>query len=298
VLGFEKSWGGVLSRKTGLPALLTGILLVFTLAEATLSESDEPKMHACGYVQFLYGSAEESFEVEDVRLFLTGKIGATSPLLELRLDRSDVLVKAQVSWSVCPALGIIVGQQSNPYKYYYPAPQFNPTIRTPYVRFMATADDIGVSAKGCLKPVAYHFCLFNGTGRNVPDDNRYKDVVARIELSPHEIFKLAGCWQGGIQENGWREATALDIFLKPVGFLEVTGAYLHRRDLDEDGWFAMLLCRLGSLEMVSRLSRGEESCVTLGVNTHIDEHLKFQVNWIIPDEGEMELVARCQFSLE
>ena len=258
----------------------------------------EAELDGSGYLQIRYGSERESFEIEDVRVSLKGKADSTNLLIELKLNQADMLIKAQLGWWFSPLAQITLGQQSNPYKYYYPGPEFNPTIYTPYARFIPAANDIGVSLKGRLKPVGYHLCLFNGTGCSRTDDNAHKDLVVRIEFLPWEFLNAAGCWQGGMEETGWREARAFNVIWRPLPVLEVSGAYLQRVDMEEDGWFGMLVYRLCTLEMVSRISIGAESEGTLGANLYVDERLKLQFNCIIPDEGDLQLVARCQLSVE
>ena len=84
----------------------------------------------------------------------------------------------------------------------------------------------------------YQFALLNGNGKNVQDDNRYKDIVGRVTFHPFEFVTLGASYRYGkhpaispdAQQEDERERFGLDLELKYKNFL-VQGEYIQGSDV-------------------------------------------------------------------
>lgn len=164
----------------------------------------------------------------------------------------------------------------------------------------------------------YQIALLNGTGKNVLDDNRLKDISGRLTFHPFEFITLGASYRFGkhpaasptATKDDERKRLGFDVELKYKGFL-VQGEYIqgsdigsyttgggcgepievHEGSLDRDGYFvqAMYMTPWRVQPVVKYETydpniagdalHDQVRTITYGVNYFFNEWTRLQVNY-------------------
>ena len=168
-----------------------------------------------------------TFNLRRARLSLTGdivrnsKAGSADYRLQVDFAGTPKIVDLWVRYRPFNELGIQIGQFKNPLS--IENSEFSPPSKLEFIdnalivqRFIhcGSSDLTGVSASGRdigaqlyggfiknkekgFNYISYNVAVFNGNGINTKDNNKSKDVVARVMVNPIKGLTLAGYYQWG-----------------------------------------------------------------------------------------------------
>ena len=87
--------------------------------------------------------------------------------------------------------------------------------------------------------LSYSVAVLNGTGLNTEDDNKYKDLAARLVIAPWDWLKFGGSYRTGLvgpkkvdTEQSSRERLGVELTFEGWNFL-VQGEYIWGKDIGE-----------------------------------------------------------------
>jgi hypothetical protein len=199
-------------------------------------------------------SKEDAAQVkeEPLPIEVSGHILVDSDLTEptLSLSNAFVIVKAhpldwmdaKVMLNLAPtpvlldAMGTIklwnwpltvsVGQFAQKTASFVPPPFQERLIGGPLATSYLALRDIGIEVSGTHDWFRWALAGLSGAGKNVPDDNAQKDVLAWAAIGPFGPLRFQMAWQFGEQLDGFRYRTTgnATLDLKPFT-LDVVGAY-------------------------------------------------------------------------
>jgi hypothetical protein len=222
-------------------------------AEETKKVDLTPQFWAYFQPQGEWTKVAESFSISQGRGFVFGNLSnKISYLIEVQSVPAPVLLKAQFAWMFAKDNKIILGQQSNSFKFFLPDPSVRNLVAYPLMGLIPSTEDIGITLDGKLPMLEYRFSVFNGAGTNRKDDNKEKDVVGWVKFSPTNWFSLTGCYQGGHQGTGTsgkdRSGEWVQLELKPFSWLSVKPTWVKRNDFEKDsqGWLVVSQAQINS----------------------------------------------------
>lgn len=197
-----------------------------------------PKFSGYGQVGYQYESNvggvadanSSTFMVKRMRLIMTGDI---SKVFEYKMQLegfssskgvdSKALISIQDLFfkaKICPALHFWVGQFPIPLTIEnydispgtLETPDFSSAVNKMVCRnavsgILTYGRDIGIQATGGFfqrdgfSILDYNLCVFNGSQMNGPDDNKSKDIVARVTVRPIRDFRISGSVNYGEYAN-------------------------------------------------------------------------------------------------
>ncbi len=130
-----------------------------------------------------------------------------------------------------------------------PCHKLHTVNRSAVVRDLAGNREFGVMISGGTDTLSilgsktknlfgYQFAIVNGNGKNVQDDNRYKDIVGRVTFHPFEFITMGASYRFGkhpalsptAEKEDERERLALELELKYKDFL-IQGEYIQGSDV-------------------------------------------------------------------
>lgn len=99
-------------------------------------------------------------------------------------------------------------------------------------------DSLSILGSTTKNLFAYHFAVLNGNGKNIQDDNRYKDIVGRLTFHPLEFVTVGASYRFGkhppleatAETEDERERLGFELELKYDNFL-VQGEYIQGSDV-------------------------------------------------------------------
>ncbi len=221
-----------------------------------------------GYVQTgcEWSESSSTFFIKRVRLNLAG---ALAPKLDYREKVefcSPKIVDAYVRYRPFGQLNFQLGEFKLPFSIEnteYPPLKYE-FVEYPLSlrRLMGFNDLCGLSATGRdmgamlygsffkrrdFSVVSYNFGVFNGEGLNVKDQNKSKDVVARLTLRPAAGLQIAGSWYWGeygadyLKRVRYGAGACYDrgpLVVRAEWICGTTGLPGGAGELDSDGWYA------------------------------------------------------------
>lgn len=219
-----------------------------------------------GYIQLLYnydqGAEASSFSIKRARLDLQGPIYRKLVDWRVQLElASPKILDAYVRIMPWQALNFQIGQNKIPFSIdnvdYPPlklATVDYPIALQKLVGFSdlcgvkATGRDMGVTLFGTLvksqdRPVVeYRAGVYNGAGINCKDNNKSKDISARVVISPLEGLRLSASGYWGecvIEEQKYVERTRYAAGAAYEGDLFVRSEYIRGKTgaVKSDGWY-------------------------------------------------------------
>ena len=221
-----------------------------------------------GYVQagYQYSDEASTFFLKRVRLSLAGDIVANKLDYKIQFEFcKPQLVDAYIQYRPFDQLNVKLGQYKVPFS--IENTDYIPTklefIEYPMVlqKLMGFSDVCGISATGRdlgatlyggffkrdgYSIVNYDLGVFNGAGINTKDNNKTKDIAARLTVKPVKGLLLSGSYYWGEYGASYfrRERYAAGICYDR-GAVVVRSEWIGGRTgsadgtLDSDGWYAM-----------------------------------------------------------
>lgn len=279
-----------------------------------------PKISGYAMSRYTYNGDESTFRMRRVRISLAGEI---SPKIDYRLQAELVsfkLLDAYVNYKPFDELKIKAGQFKIPFT--IENTDYSPTkmILLDYPMVMdrlvamsekigsttlkSTGRELGVNLHGALFDgvLNYDVAVFNGAGLNVTDNNKSKDVVARLKLNPIEGLTLSGSYYWGEygEEHYARERFSVggvydcSCFVVRAEYISgVTG--FESGEIDSEGWYALAGWRFdeGKWAVAARFdtftentdirSATQQNNYTVGVAWKPLKFLRLQANYVHED---------------
>lgn len=278
-----------------------------------------------GYAQVRYDfqdgdAGTSSFQLRRVRLSLSGDI---SPKLDYKFQaelKSFKLLDAYFSYKPYDELNLRAGQFKLPFTIentdYSPTKiEFidYPMALTYLVGYdeaigngdtiKANGRDLGLKLYGtfCDKIIGYDIGVFNGRGLNLADNNKSKDVVARLSIRPVDGLLISGSYMWGEygEEYFVRERWSFGVCYDKDNWVAraeyiggKTGEDIGK--IGSDGWYVMggyhfckdfmVVARYDSYSFVSdRRNDTTTSAYTAGINWQPIKHFKLMANYVFTD---------------
>jgi len=252
---------------------------------------DEKKIDVLFYFQpyWRWNSDSMDFSISRSRTLITADLPeGFSCFVEIEIIPTVQLIKAQLEYQFGNQK-IIVGQQSNSFKFYNPPLHERILVQYPLASLVPNFDDLGVTLLGSIGNVLnYRFSILNGKGPNYKDDNKDKDAVVFVKFSPSNWFSMASCWQGGyqewtkdIEEKYYRSGQWLQGEIRPFFHLLIQPTWVKRNDMDKEGWFILGLLQISSRDqLVARYLKdiNKEEELTLGAIFNFNKRMRFLPN--------------------
>ncbi len=270
-----------------------------------------------GYVQTRWTDSvgtNNPFEIRRARIALDGKLNEKMGFrVQVDAVKSPILVDARFEWRPSPYARLTLGQFKIPFS------QENLTSgrdlltveRSAVVNKLvpgrdngSSGRDIGAQLEGEIlgskdEPlVTYSFGVFNGAGINRADDNRRKDVAARIALHPLKGLSLAGDYYNGESGPDRLAKDRMGVELTYVrGRSTVQSEYIWGRDdaTRKRGWYVLGayrfvpklegVFRFDSFDPDRRASNNRTDTYLGGINWYLSRWVKLQADYGLVDDG-------------
>lgn len=292
--------------------LCTAVLIVLLSntvfgEDSTKTETGQPQVKYAGVFQVTADTLNKSFSISYAKLFVNGQIGKKLSFgVELVSRSGNPLDKAFLDYQVVNLLKVRLGQFSNPFKFAEPPPEEKYFVYYALITYyLSNADDIGFAVLGKTNLISYYFCVINGTGRNVPDNNTSKDIVGHISIKPINSLEIQLCWQGGRQLEGWRDGKSVYLSFLPIQALSIQSAFITRRDFGEHGeygWYVTGLYNISrNVQLTARvheLTQHDKSVWTIGTQIFANQYTKVQPNIILGKARSPKYVLLVQLFLK
>lgn len=230
-----------------------------------------PTLSGYAQIRYTYGTDVSEFKLRRVRLSLAGSI---TPKIDYKLQAelsSFKLLDAYVDYKPFNQLKIKAGQFKIPFSIenteYTPTRMelldyplalqklmgFSETVGKGIIS--ATGRDTGLSLRGSFfgNILSYDLGVFNGTGVAASENNKSKDVAARLMLRPVEGLTIAGSYFWGEYDTACyaRERSSFGacydrgpLVLRAECFFGTTGID-GQGEVDSDGYYALAGWRFG-----------------------------------------------------
>ena len=275
-----------------------------------------------GYVmgRYTYNGDESTFRLRRVRVPLAGDI---TPKLDYKFQAelsSFKLLDAYFNYKPFDELKIKAGQFKVPFTIentdYTPTKMIlmdHPMVLDRLVgssekigetTLKSTGRELGIDVHGTLFDgvLNYDVAVFNGAGLNTTDNNKSKDVVARLKLTPIKGLTLSGSYYWGeygkefyarerFSVGGVYDCTNFVVRAEYVG--GVTG--FESGEIDSEGWYALAGWRFKEgkwlvaarydtfTENTDMRSATEQTNYTLGLAWKPLKFLRLQANYVHED---------------
>ena len=297
-------------------------------AQGCMETSSEEGVSVVGYLQAqfdynLEGADEGStFKFNRARVGFIGNVPYDISyylFAELSPSKTDApyLLDGFITYSrLAPHLKISIGQFKSPFSLELntPCAGLHTINRSKVVGALASPGrDIGMMFLGDYKNLTYSIALMNGTGSRVPDDNKAKDIVGRIVLSPNKFLSIGGSLRYGKQkpevegaDEDERSRYGIELQLKYADFL-LQSEFIYGKDvssvqifenkpdtIEKRGGFvqAMYMTQRNLQPVIKYESydpdidkeNDQEKTITLGLNYFLNEWTRIQINYLWRDE--------------
>jgi hypothetical protein len=179
-----------------------------------------------------------------------------------------------------------------------------------------TLSFLGLKTKNIF---GYQFAMLNGNGKNIQDDNRFKDFVGRVTFHPFEFITLGASYRFGkhpaisptATKEDERKRYGFDVELNYKNFL-IQGEYINGADVgsyttgggcgdpivvnegsvDREGYFVQAMYRTPwnvqpvlkyeyyEPNMANDILHDQISTITYGLNIFPNEWTRLQINYL------------------
>ncbi len=274
-----------------------------------------PSLEWGGFIQgqFIHSSkAVDSFRIRRARLKLSGKVA--DPIffkLQLAPVKRTALLDAQVDIRFFPYMNLEFGQ----YKIPFSLENLTSSSSLDFInRSLAVENlcpgrdmgssgrDIGISVYGQVAKFKYTLGFFNGSGINRLDNNEHKDLSGRVVYLPFDFLSMgfslyrgkhtlgAGQPESNRNRNGLELQLVKGRFVLKSEYIFARDHELERQGMYVQGAYALLpgtielLLRYDSLNKDKSQQGQYHKAIDLGLNWHITEKSKFQINLELHNE--------------
>ena len=280
-----------------------------------------------GYIQVRYYSnndMDNSFDIRRARLSLKGNIiKKLNYKLQTEFGGSrQKLLDAELNFDIHPLLQLTAGQFTIPFSYENLISSSNlATInRSQIVEALAARGmdfsgnhngrDIGMMIKGRFSlylDYEYALGLFNGSGINIKDTNKQKDVIGRYIIHlPYYLSVGSSFYMGrytpddSLHIRVKRERLGIELIYDHSLFT-FSSEYIQGKDsnIDKDGWYLQAGYYLFAqkIQLVTKYDAYHpdlnhsgilSTIYTLGINLLFNKKSKLQINYEVKDYQELE----------
>ncbi|MEG1622930.1 MAG: porin [Alistipes sp.] len=215
-----------------------------------------------GYMQLKYigGDGNSTFSVHHVRLSLAGAIYRNLIDFKVQVEfASPKLMDAYIRVTPWTAFNVQVGQFKVPFT--IGNTDYGPlqleTIGDPLVLLKlvgmddvcglkSSGRDVGAALYGGFwnkdgrSIIGYNFGVFNGSGINTLDENKSKDIVARLTIRPLRDLQISGSYYWGECGKDYQRRVRYSVGAAYEGRLFARAEYIcgTTGDLKSGGWYA------------------------------------------------------------
>jgi phosphate-selective porin len=226
--------------------------------------------------------------------------------------RSPILLDARLDVNYLPYAKLIVGQFKIPFSQenLISSRDLIPIERSLVVNNLVPGRDIGSNGRDIGAQIAGNFFggdgrplfdysvgVFNGAGINRRDDNRRKDVAARLVVHPLAELSLAGDYYNGATGTSElsRERSGAEFAYVGRSY-SLRGEYIwgHDAAIDKRGWYTQFayrfkpkwegLFRFDNFDPDRQARNDTTNTYLTGVNWYLSKWVKFQANYGVVDE--------------
>ena len=325
--------------------LITIITLLFLLAPAAsmaqgcMEATSDEGVSVVGYIQPQWtfdeanGDNENTFHFNRARIGFVGSIPydfSYYVMAELSPTKNGpYLLDAFITWKrLGPYANITVGQFKSPFglELSTPCQSLHTINRSLVVSELASPfRDLGVMiyggtnfGKGDTDILNWKLAFTNGKGMNNLDNNKFKDIVARLIITPFKDIKIGGSYKYGKVLNPGIDNKLTrfggDISIEKYNFL-VQAEYIGGTDdgfklegggcgqdptimpfdgkINKQGFFVMVLyktpwelqpvVKYGNYDSDSDLPNTMKNTYTYGINYFFNDWLRLQINYVVND---------------
>jgi len=337
-------------RKNSLYALIFALGVVYllmpriVLAQGCMKATSDEGVSVVGYLQtqfeYLHGELrdENTFTFDRARVGFIGNIPYDVSyylFFELSPSKADApyLLDCFITYSrLAPYLKISIGQFKSPFSLELDTScaGLHTINRSEVVtQLAAPGRDQGLMFMGEYKILKYSFALMNGTGitkeKKATDEDREKDMVGRIVLSPTKFLSVGGSYRYGESGPEMEEAER-DVHTRYGGELEIKfadflfqGEYIWGKDIgsspiyggcgDQIGtkqgsyykkggyvqamymtpWNIQPVIKYEFWDPDTATENDQEQIVTYGINYFLNDWTRIQLNYLYCAE-EVEII--------
>ncbi|MCD4773897.1 MAG: OprO/OprP family phosphate-selective porin [Bacteroidales bacterium] len=325
--------------------LITIITLLFLLAPAAsmaqgcMEATSDEGVSVVGYIQPQWtfdeanGDNENTFHFNRARIGFVGSIPydfSYYVMAELSPTKNGpYLLDAFITWKrLGPYANITVGQFKSPFglELSTPCQSLHTINRSLVVSELASPfRDLGVMiyggtnfGKGDTDILNWKLAFTNGKGMNNLDNNKFKDIVARLIITPFKDIKIGGSYKYGKVLNPGIDNKLTrfggDISIEKYNFL-VQAEYIGGTDdgfklegggcgqdptimpfdgkINKQGFFVMVLyktpwelqpvVKYGNYDSDSDLPNTMKNTYTYGINYFFNDWTRLQINYVVND---------------
>lgn len=287
----------------------------FARADDQAVQIQIPEINLGGFIQVLYTGYEnaiDEFKVNRARVKVSGNLDEDiNYTLLLDAAATSILYQASIDLTYLKWAKLRAGQFKTPFsnEYLTSSSKWDTIYLSKVVDDLATKYDIGLQISGDWSYFGYALGVFNGEGRNNPDENNNKDMVGRIFVKPIKGLELgASHCQGrsGVDRlNKDRTGGYLAFIHDP---LSLKGEYIYAMDesideedgsidkIDRYGWYAQLafkvvpelqaLVKYAFYDPDYDISGNNLETATFGLNWFFHKNAKLQLNYLCELEDE------------
>lgn len=294
------------------------ILVVLTGKSRGEHDSFNSKLKLSGFSQFEYLTYQKdsnSFRARRIRFKLKGEILKTLDLnLQVDPTQNPALIDLHLDFKLTNNIRIRTGQFKIPFSLEnltssssLDTVNYSKTVEylCPGRDNKAKGRDVGLSFMGRLTGIEFTFGVLNGAGINRMDNDKYKDIAARLVFSPSTRLSLGSSqyWGKSISSTGSYEnktRTELDIVFTEKKFnlkgemifgrngsIKKQGAYI------QGAYFLFpekiqILSRFDSVDLNKDFTGDRIQVLTLGLNWFIEKKTKFIFNYEFHREEKIQ----------
>ena len=176
--------------------------------------------------------------------------------------------------------------------------------------------DIGMMIGGKYdKLFSCNLGLMNGTGMGKKDNNKAKDIVGRVILSPIEFLNVGGSFRHGkvgADEEDEKIRFGGEVELKYDDFL-VQGEYIYGKDISQDTteknglfvqgmymtqWKVQPVVKYESWDPNMDTEKNKEQITTFGINYFLNDWTRIQVNYLYCAEEDLVEIDNDQILIQ
>ena len=275
-----------------------------------------PEIKRGGYLQVRYTTDEneiDEFRIRRARLKISGNFANDVRfLLLLDATTTPILWKAHIDVAFLPCFSLRAGQFKTPFSHEYltSSAKLSTIDRSQAVTKLAMKYDIGLQANGRFECLKYDIGMFNGTGKNEPDDNNFKDIVGMIVAQPIKDGEIGLSYYFGKSGLDKEKKDRIGAYISIAhSSLTIDGEFIHAQDgsLKRNGWYAQLayfflfnlqgLIRYDTYDPDKNIPGNSSKVLIVGLNFFKNRNTKLQINYLIMDDGEKTDVIKTQIQI-
>lgn len=277
---------------------------------ATTEAEERPPFEVHGFTLIELGVPDRPLTV--ARSWINGE-AHPRPDTDIRLDVDllgtegvPVLVNAFMRYTPeGTPFSLRAGQMANRAVFMLPELYQERLIGGPGAAVLMSFQDLGIEVAGQHGKFGWAFEVMSGAGRNQPDNNDDKDVMASLALGPFGPLRFALAFQAGQQPDGFRARSAVHA-VGAFGPLTVDLLGTHQFAVGEHSWAASGMIGWRIHKYLDIAAGYDEMRVADSPDDHLlraqltlhllDDHAELAATYRWSDVEGHALLSRLQFS--